>query len=178
MKITKTLSLLLVAFGIISFSFITDDVKKIIPGKGTDEVAIGVTTKDALQAIYGPGFIEKKHYSKKGDDSVLFSTSLHFEKAGIKAWIKAADKTVFSLYFYPNYSAVTEKGIRAGVSTMSDVLNAYGKSEWYTSGNYMFLEYEGIAFNIPFDGKFPIKKSTYRKAKKTKVTFISIKEIE
>lgn len=178
MKITKNLPLLIVAFGIISFSFITDEVKKLIPGKGTEQIALGVITKAALVEMYGSGFVEQKHYTKKGADSVLFSTSLHFEKDGIKAWIKEEQKTAFSLYFYPNFSAVTEKGIRAGVSTINDVVKAYGHSEWLTHGGYMFLEYEGIAFHVPFDGKFPIKKSTMKKALKKKVEFISIRAIE
>ncbi len=178
MRIPKNIMLLVVAVGIISFSFVTDEIKKLIPGKGTDQIAVGVITKDALVQMFGSGFIERKHYSKNGTDSVLYSTSLHFEKDGVKAWFKANQKTAFSLYFYPNFSAVTEKGITAGVSTMSDVVKAYGKSEWYTHGGYMFHEYEGIAFHVPFDGKFPIKKSTMKKALKKKVEFISIKAIE
>jgi hypothetical protein len=178
MKFSRRLALLIATLGIISFGFITDEIKKIIPGKGTDQVAVGVTTKEALVEMFGTNFTELKHYTKKGSDSTFYSTSLYFQKEGIKAWIKAGEKTVFSIYFYPDYSAVTDKGIRAGVSTMGDVVKAYGTSEWYTHGGYMFLEYNGIAFYVPFDGKFPIKRSTMKKALKKKVGFISTKAIE
>jgi hypothetical protein len=179
MKISKNFVLFVIAFGIISVSFIADGTKKIIPGVGVaDELVIGKTTREDLAKNFGTDFVEKKYYSKGDGDSTLFSSSLYYEKQGVTAWFKAAEAQTFTLYFFKNSNAITEKGIQVGVSTMQDVENAYGKAELYTNSNSMFFEYEGIAFHAPFDGKFPIKKKTRKKMMAAPVQYISIKAIE
>jgi hypothetical protein len=179
MKIKKNIALLLTVSAILSFSFVADGTKKLIPGVGvTGELAIGQTTREDLVKNLGGDYVEKKFYSKGEGDSVLYSSSLYYEKHGVTAWFKAGETKAFTFYFFKNSNAATKKGITVGVSTMQDVENAYGKAELYTNSNSMFFEYEGIAFHAPFDGKFPIKKSTKKKMMKMPVQYISIKAIE
>ncbi|MDQ3109842.1 MAG: hypothetical protein M3R17_08095 [Bacteroidota bacterium] len=175
MKITNKFAILVVAFGILSVSFIEDGLKKLIPGKGiAGELVIGETTRAEIEKKYGSDFKELTYYTKKNQDSVLYSTALYFEKQGLKFYYQPASTGLSSALFYKNFPAVSDKGIRAGISTMKEVIAAYGESEWYTSGRTMFLEYDGIEFHIPFDGKYPIKKSVYKKAKNMVVEYISI----
>jgi hypothetical protein len=179
MKIKTHFAFFIIAFGIISFSFIEDGVKKLIPGVGvTGEIVIGKTTKEDLVKTYGSDFTDKTYYTNKGDDSIPYSVARHFENKGVTAWFKVGATEVFSIYFHKNYASVTEKGIRAGVSTMNDVVKAYGKSEWLSNRNSMFFEYDGISFHTHFNGKYPVKKSAKKKMMKSKVEYISIKAKE
>lgn len=167
------------AAGLISLSFIQQTLGLLIPGVGIENyVTINATTKNEIKIKYGNDYKEVNHYSEVGTGKTLFSVEYVYKKQGVTFYFKPDRDTVFAIHVMPPYKAKTSQGIVLGTSTMQDVQDAYGKVEWSFTNTQMFLEYPGIAFYLPFNGKFPVSEQTQNDALKKKVTMIGITEIK
>lgn len=162
-----------------SLSFIQETLELLIPGVGIENyVTINATTKNEIKIKYGSDYKEVKHFTEFGEERKLFSIEYVYAKQGVSFYFRPDNDTVFALHAMPPYKAKTAKGIVLGTSTMQDVQDAYGKIEWSFTNTQMFLEYNGIAFYLPFNGKFPVSQETQDKALKKKVTMIGITAFE
>lgn len=167
---------MLLAF--ISFSFTGTEAHKLIPGKGIDDdIIIGKTAREEVIKKFGNDFIEQLRYAKIMDshDSIFTTYILSYKKEGVEFDI---DKNLglHLVTINGSFNGKTEKGIHAGISTMQDVINAYGKVEWRFGGKRMWLAYDsiGISFYTSFNGVFPVPKTVKENALKEKINKIEI----
>lgn len=178
----KTLTALAIGTAaVFATAFVADTQDLLIPGVGIENyVTVNATTKNAILVKYGKGGTEQKHYSTQAGTGTktLFSTELVYKQQGISFYFHPSSDTVFCIKARVPYKAKTEKGIVLGVSTMQDVVNAYGKTDWVFAGDEMLLEYPGIDFRVPFKGEFPVPQKVQDEALSKKVAVISIKGFE
>jgi hypothetical protein len=177
----KNALIILIIAAIGSFSFIDETTNLLIPGVGVEGyVTVNVSTKNEIKVKFGSNGKEVKHYTSEIETGKkqLYSIELEYKKQGISFYFHPDSDTVFALHVYPPYKGKTSKGIILGTSTMQDVENAYGKTDWFFAGDAMFLEYPGVDFRTSFNGKFPVPQKTMDAAMSKKVMRIAIKGIE
>src|ERR1044072_3414140 len=177
----RILFISIVLAGFFSFSFIFETLQLLIPGVGIENyVTINATTLNEIKVKYGTGYKEVKHYSAIDDGSakVLYSTEWQYAKQGVSFYFRPDRDTVFAIHVRTPFKGKTTKGIIIGTSTMQDAQDAYGKVEWSYTDTQMFLEYPGISFYVPFNGKFPVPKTVEENALKKKIDMIGITAIE
>lgn len=173
----KLLLIALIIPAVLSLSFLDETLQVLIPGVGIENyVTIDASTKTEIKTKFGSDFKEVEHYTTQigTGNKTLYSTELQYKHQGVSFYFRPGSDTVFALRARSPYKCKTGKGIVLGTSTMQDVQDAYGKTEWIFAGDLMFLEYPGIAFYVPFKGKFPVSETVQQAALKKKVEIIGI----
>ena len=175
----KTLLIITLALGFMSMTLIDETPTRIIPGIGIEGyVTVNATTSGAVKTKFGTDYKEVNHYITTGGSKSLYSVEHLYKKQGVSFYFRPNKDTVFAIHFFPAYKGKTDKNIVCGVSTMQDVINAYGNVEWAYTDNEMSLDYSGIAFIIPFSGKFPVPESVQTAALTKKVAEIAVRGFE
>lgn len=172
----RNIALIAIVFGMTGISFTGAKLKTIVPYIGVQkEIVLGTSTKASLEKKFGTDYKTLSFYTKWSDrDSILYSTAMSYEQLGLKLFFKPGNDHLFAAYFYKNYPAATEKGIRAGISTLEDVEKAYGKTGWINTVNSISLEYSGLFFNVSLTDGFRATEEAMEKAKQFKVEYISV----
>ena len=115
-------------------------------GLGIDGITVGYSTKNSVTSKYGDDYvlIEHNHYSYE----------IRYRDTGMSFWYRYEDpeQKIFSIALRPESRAFTGRGIVVGRSSLKDVFNAYGKSEFHTTSaeETWFFEYQGIKFHIEY----------------------------
>ncbi len=175
----KTLLILMIALGLVSMTLIEETPTRIIPGIGIEGyVTVNATTLTSIKTKFGSDYTEIKHYLTLSGSKSLYSVEHFYKKQGIAFYYWANKDTVFAIHFFPAYKGKTDKNIVCGVSTMQDVVDAYGKVEWAFTDTEMSLDYDGIEFIVPFSGTFPVTEAVENAALTKKVAEISVRAFE
>ena len=176
----KSIRIFLFLLPLISFAFTDGETKHILyPGKGMDEnIVFKKTTRDEIVKLFGTDFTISRSFIKSEEnpnDSTLNRLFLEYPKTGIRFVFASWDtNSVVGISVNKLFPAKTDKGFEIGELTMQEVEITYGKTEWSFTGKSMFKQYSGIAFCVPFDGKFPVSKQNMEAAEKKKISEIDI----
>lgn len=155
-------------------------VHTLYPLKGMDDdIRFKKTSREEIIAKFGNEYTLRREYRKvetdEKNDSVLNRIIQEYPKAGISFFYAAWDTTkIVGLTVSRDFASKTDKGIRAGISTIAQAQVIYGPAEWKYNDHFMFKEYPGISFVVPFDGKFPVSEATQNAALKKKIAAIDI----
>jgi hypothetical protein len=174
--------LLLFTFGtLLLFAFTGETTVHVLsPLKGMDDdIRFKKTSREEIITKFGNEYTLRREYrtAETGEkkDSVLNRIIQDYPKAGISFMYAAWDTTkIVGITITKDFPSKTDKGIRAGISTIAQAQVVYGPAEWKYSDHFMFKEYPGISFVVPFDGKFPVSQATENAALKKKIAAIDI----
>ncbi|HJP95423.1 MAG TPA: hypothetical protein VJ875_25975 [Pyrinomonadaceae bacterium] len=138
-------------------------------GLGVEGITVGYSTKNSVTSKYGNDYalLEYNNYSYE----------IKYNDTGMSFWYRHDDpeQKIFSIGFRPESGAFTGRGIVVGRSTLQDVFNAYGKSEFSTTSaeETWFVEYQGIKFHVEYKSTDKLRQ-TPEKLLKRKIIEIEI----
>lgn len=180
----KTILILIVFISAICFSFSGETKQHILnPYRGMDDsIILKKTTRAEINSKFGNDYtIQYVDNNDGGNDTnhTINRIIQRYPKLGISFIYMIFDTTVVhGITINTLFPAKTDKGIVAGKSTMAQVEAMYGKAEWSFTDSSMFKQYEGIAFVIPFNKKFPVSKTTLTAGEKKIISQIDIYHAE
>jgi hypothetical protein len=132
----------------------------IYPGKGLDGVDLGFSSEEEIAARFGDLYwLEDVMVTEYFDDEQkekqqLINNKMIYRKTGLifHFLIRPEDSVgkLVAIQAMKPYKAITPKGIELNVSTMQDVVNAYGEGRWGYSNKFkeVVLTYDGIIFHV------------------------------
>lgn len=145
-------------------------------GIGVEGITVGHSTKSSVAAKYGDKYDLVEHNK--------YSYEMNYEEYGLSFWYRYSDpeQKIFAIAVKPNSRGFTSRGIVVGRSTLKDVLDAYGKTEFgtTTAEETWFAEYSelGIAFHVEYKSSDTGKDFKQVKLLKRKIIEIEILQIE
>ena len=115
-------------------------------GLGIEGITVGYSTRNSVTSKYGDDYVLIEHNN--------YSYEIRYRDTGKSFWYRYHDpeQRIFSIGLRRESRAFTGRGIVVGRSSLQDVFNAYGKSEFSTSSaeETWFVEYQGIKFHIEY----------------------------
>ena len=145
-------------------------------GIGVEGITVGHSTKSSVASKYGDKYDLIEHNK--------YSYEMNYEEYGLSFWYRYSDpgQKIFAIAVKPNSHGFTSRGIVVGRSTLKDVLDAYGKTEFSTTSSEetWFAEYPelGIAFHVEYKSSDNDKGGDQQKLLKRKIIEIEILQIE
>ena len=142
-------------------------------GLGVDGITVGYSTASDVVAKFGKDFRLTEHRK--------YSYEMAYDDAGLSFWYRYDDteKKIFTIAARPSSRAFTARGIVVGKSTLQDVFNAYGESEFHSSSaeDTWSCAYPGVEFYVAYDPKERAS-WTPKKLLKKKIIEIDIVAVE
>ena len=152
----KTIKLLTITFTIFIFGFSIDKPLIIKPGKSIGELCLNKTTFSEVKAKLGKGKIIKykwyaPHCGKAYDRCILKYADKGISFVFNVKKIKRNDVFV-SVKLTSGFNSQTDKQIKTGYSSRSDIYNAYGKP-YFEDNKSIDYDNLGISFKIELKKK-------------------------
>ena len=147
-------------------------------GMGVEGITVGYSTKSSVVAKYGDVYDLVEHNK--------YSYEMDYGEYGLSFWYRYSDpqQKIFAIAVKPNSHGFTSRGIVVGRSTLKDVFDAYGKTEFGSTSaeKSWFAEYQGIAFHVEYkpgdDKNWTPGKLLKRKIIEIEVVEIEVKEVK
>ena len=113
-------------------------------GLGIEGITVGYSTKNSVTSKYGNDYVLIEHNN--------YSYEISYRDRSFWYRYEDPEERIFSIALRPESRAFTGRGIVVGRSSLQDVFNAYGKSEFSTTSaeETWFVEYQGIKFHIEY----------------------------
>jgi hypothetical protein len=175
----KIAALFFIFISILCFSFSQDGKQHVFyPDKGMDDsLVLKKTKRSEIISMFGKNFTLQYDFTDNGDSSQRNVNRVfqRYPKLGISFIYTAADtNTVVGITVNKLFPAKTDRGVIAGKTTVEMAEALYGIAEWKYTDTSMFKEYPGIAFVIPFNGKFPVSNAVMKASEKKIISQIDI----
>ncbi|MBT3303434.1 MAG: hypothetical protein HOD63_12555 [Bacteroidetes bacterium] len=164
-QIIRTAILFLVILGYFAFESHAQKTPIIYPGKGLDGVDLGFSSEDEIAARFGDMYwledvMVTEYFDKdQKEKQLLINNKMIYRKEGLifHFLIRPEDSLgkLVAIQAIKPYKAVTPQGIELNVSTMQDVVTAYGEGKWGFSNQNkeVVLTYDGIVFHVKMKKK-------------------------
>lgn len=154
----KTITYLLIFLGFVSCNETNKDFHLITPEKGFDNVIIDKTSLNDIIQLYGKDYKADTFYNSPTRE--IYSIKYTYNKLGLSFFFKPYKKTVFAIDCKLPFKVRTENSIYLDSRTFKDVEKVYGEKNWSIAGNTLSKRYNGIEFEIEYEGVIPLIEST------------------
>ena len=125
------------------------NMDNIVPGEGIGNIVVESSLLNDVMSEYGD-----KSKVVEGDGY----REIKYENSGIDFFCDTDfDETIYKIVLTSPFSGETENGISIGKSTMRDVIQNYGDSQWLTDkdSDTWWCEYSGVNFHVMKYPEYP-----------------------